>query len=164
MSKAFKDGYNPKKLTTILGGKTNKVMLSRAIGKDAVKDLVDISAYGVKAQEKVLSQLKNPKTVGQFLSEMSPLKLGLLSLKHGLNYKLYGPPLAYDISKSAVNRAQGYLFTRPTTRKSYINYLKHAISPESAAFKKASRDLTSAIIDEFGSEKEFTEMLEEEGF
>lgn len=73
MSKAFKDGYNPKKLTTILGGKTNKVMLSRAIGKDAVKDLVDISAYGVKAQEKVLSQLKNPKTVGQFLSEMSPL-------------------------------------------------------------------------------------------
>lgn len=162
MSKAFKDGYNPKKLTTILGGKTNKAMLSRALGKDAVKDLVDISAYGIKAQEKVLSQLKNPKNVGQFLSEMSPLKLGLLSLKHGLNYKLYGLPLAYDISKTLIHRAQGNLFTRPATRKTYVNYLKHAISPESAAFKKASRELTSAIADEFGTEEEFLEMIEQE--
>ena len=161
MSKAFSGGYNPKKLNTILGGKTNKAMLSRALGKDAVKDFADIAAYGMKAEEKVLSQLKNPKTVGQFLSSMSPLKLGLLSLRHSLNYKLYGIPLAFDIGKGIIHRAQGALFTRPTTRKSYVNYLKHAVSPESAAFKKASRELTTSIIDEYGSEEDFLKYLSE---
>lgn len=161
MAKSFKDGYNPNKLISSLGNTKNKALLERSIGKDAVQDLMDIAKYGQKAEEKVLSQLKNPKTVGQLLSEMSPLKLGLLSLKHGVNYKLYGLPLAYDISKGIVHRAQGALFTRPATRKSYTSYIKHAVSPESAAFKKASRELTKSIVDEYGSEDDFMKYLEE---
>lgn len=161
MAKAFKDGYNPNKLISTLGNNKNKTMLERSIGKDAVNDLMDIATYGQKAEEKVLSLLKNPKTMGQVLSEMSPLKLGLLSIKHGLNYKLYGLPLAYDTSKGMVHRAQGALFTRPATRKSYTNYLKHSVNPESAAFKRASRELTKSIEDEYGSEGEFLKYLEE---
>jgi len=157
LEKSFAKGYDPSKLAKTLGGQKNKAFLERSLGKDAVKDLTDIAKYGEKANEKVLSQLKQPKTAMELITKMTPLKFGILALKSGLNYSTYGIPLAWDIGKSAINRAQGALITRAPTRKSYIDYLKKAANPQSPAFKLASKELSKAIDQEFGSEEDLIE-------
>lgn len=162
LEKSFKNGYDPKKLSTTLGGMKNKAFLQRALGKDAVKDMIDIAHYGEKANEKVLSKLKTPKTAIEFVKEMTPLKFGLLALKRGIDFKTFGVPLAWDIGKGAINRAQGALFIREATRKTYIDYLKKAANIESPAFKKASQELSKKIEEEFGGEKEL--MTPKNGF
>ena len=50
----------------------------------------------------------------------------------------------------------------PKTRQSYADFIKQAVSPESPAFKRSSRNLTKSIEDEYGSEQEFLKSLESE--
>ncbi len=157
LDKSFAKGYDPSRLNKTLGSEKSKAFLERALGKDAVKDMADIAKYGEKANEKVLSKLKQPKTALDIVTQMTPLKFGLLALKGGINFKTYGIPLAWDIGKSAINRAQGELITREPLRKSYIDYLKKAANPESPAFKKASQEFSKKIDEEFGSEEELIE-------
>lgn len=167
VGKAFEDGYDPKKLNQILGGKRNRAFLERDLGKDSVKQMQDIAKYGMDAEKQALKAVKNPKTLLEYANE-SPLKLSLLFKlgRHGIAAK-FGPAgiaasVGYDLSKHAVNRAKGYLMLSPKTRQSYSDYLKHAISPESPAFKRASKELTKAIEDEWGSEKEFIDQINDE--
>lgn len=167
VGKAFEDGYDPKKLNQILGGKRNRAFLERDLGKDAVKQMQDIAKYGMDAEKQAIKAVKNPKTILEYANE-SPLKLSLLFKvgRHGLASQLgpygLGASIGYDLSKHAINRAKGYLMLRPKTRQSYSDFLKHSISPESPAFKKASKELTKSIEDEYGSEKEFIEMINDE--
>lgn len=159
VSNAFANGYNPKKLRTILGGKHNRAFLERDLGKGAVKQMLDIANYGAAAEKKVLSVVKNPKTLADLASEMTPLKASLLFAKGTAGLPVV---LLHDIPKSIVQRAKGALMLSPKTRQSYSDFLKHSVSPESASFKKASQNLNKAIEEEYGSEKEFLKYLEED--
>jgi hypothetical protein len=167
IAKAFENGYDPKKLNRVLGSKRNRAFLERDLGKGAVQEMQDIAKYGIDAERQVLKTIKNPKTAMEFLNE-SPLKLSLLFKvgKHGLAGAIspyaVGATLAYDVSKAIIQRVKGALMLKDSTRKSYSDFLKHAISPESPAFKNASQKLTKAIEEEYGSEKEFLKFLEED--
>lgn len=159
LSKAFEDGYNPKKLSSILDAKTSKKYLERSLGKDSIRDMKLIADYGKRAEEMVLSKLKNPKTVGQYVSELTPMKAALLFLKH-----IPGGTVAipYEAIKGGIQRAQGLLMTKKGTLNAYKNFLKGASTGSQQAFKTASQSLTKAIEKEFGSEEEFLKMFEEE--
>lgn len=159
--KAFEDGYDPNKLNKILGSKRNRQFLERDLGKDAVKEIQDIAKYGMQADKYVLKAIKEPKTVAQLAAELTPAKAMLLLAKGAALTKMI-PILGYDLGKTIAQRAKGAMMLSPKGRHSYSEFLKHSISPESAAFKKASRDLSQAIEDEYGSEKEFLEFIESE--
>lgn len=159
IGKAFENGYDPKKLNQALGSKRNRAFLERDIGKGAVQDMQDIAKYGVDAERQVLKAVKNPKTLGELASELTPLKASLLVAKGTAGLPAV---LLHDIPKAAARRAKGALMIKDATRKSYADFVRHAVSPESAAFKKASRELSKAIEDEYGSEQEFLKFLEEE--
>ena len=158
IGKSFENGYDPKKLSSVLKGNKNQAMLNRSIGKDAVKDLKDIASYGEKANSMVLSKLKNPATVGDWFKELTPLKLAIVMAKHT------GLPIVgslHEIAKGTSNRIQGYLFTRNSTKKAYVDFLKGAASGEKGAFAKASKNLTDAINEEFGNEEELEKLSKE---
>jgi hypothetical protein len=157
--KAFEDGYNPTKLNQILGGKRNRQFIERDLGKDAVKEMQDIAKYGMDAEKYVLKVIKEPKTITQLASELTPAKAMLLLAKGSAAMV---PILGYDIPKALAQRAKGTMMLSPKGRHSYSEFLKHSISPESAAFKKASRELTKTIEEEYGSEEKFIKFLEEE--
>jgi hypothetical protein len=147
LEKAFKDGYNPKKLANIIDNKSNKSFLTRALGKDAVKDMADIAYYGKQAEEKVFSKITAPKTIAQYATEMSPLQLLLV-----LGKKSVAWPLAIANTKELLPRVQGMLMLKPGLRKTYKGFLKNSIAPQSPGFKKAAIELTKAIAEEYGSE------------
>jgi hypothetical protein len=158
LGKAFENGYDPKKLLKTIGGKANRAFLERNLGKEAVQDLKDIASYGERAHRMVLSKIKNPKSVGEYISSLTPLKAGLLYLSHGT---LPAAIAGIEIAKGSIPRLQGALLTRKTTSKAYKNFLKAASSPKSSVFKKASEELSKAIINEFGSEEELINFAKE---
>ncbi len=158
VDKAFENGYNPKKLNQLLGSKRNRAFIDRDLGKGTTKEMQEIAKYGMEA-EKVLKSVKNPKTIGEIMSELTPLKASLLFAKGTAGIPVVA---LYDIPKAAVNRIKGRLMLSPKTRQSYSDFVRHAVSPESAAFKKASQQLTKSIEDEYGSEKDFLKFLEED--
>ena len=159
IEKSFVDGYNPKKLNQILGSKRNRAFLERDLGKGAVKDMQEIAKYGMEAEKSVLKAIKNPKTLGEMASELTPLKASLLFLKGTAGIPVV---LAHDIPKAISSRIKGRLMLSPKTRQSYADFIKQAVSPESPAFKRSSRNLTKSIEDEYGSEQEFLKSLESE--
>jgi hypothetical protein len=159
ISPAFENGYNVNKLSSILKQKGNRKFLERNLGKDAVKEMIDIAHYGKEAEAKVFSRLKNPKTVGEIVSDLTPLKAGLLFLKHGATA---GLGTAFEIGKGAGQRVAGMLFTRPGTRKAYRGFLKGAASSKKGAFAEASANLSKAIQEEFGSEENLMKLINEE--
>jgi hypothetical protein len=120
-----------------------------------MKDLVDIAAYGQRAEKKVFDLLKNPKTVGEIVNKLTPFQLALL-----LGKKTALIPFA--IAKPALSRIQGHLFTRNATKKSYINFLKAGATGSPAMLLRAGRALDEAIKDEFGSEYELLDLAEVE--
>lgn len=157
LEKSFKQGYDAKKLATTLGGRKNREFLERDLGKKAVKDLIDIAHYGKKAEEKIFKNLRNPQTMSQYLTELTPVKLAVLTVKRGLDIPAHGALAGIEIGRHAINRIQGNLFLSPKTRKSYIDFLKKSADPQSPLFQKASRKLTEAIVEEFGSEENLIE-------
>lgn len=155
LAPALEHGYNANKMSSILRSKSNKKFLERSLGKGAVKDLIDIAHYGKEAEKLVFKRLKNPQTIGEYLANLTPLKAGLLLLKHGAA----GLGTTYEISKSLSRKTAGLLFTRPGTRKAYINFLKGAKSAKKGVFAKASEKLSNAINDEFGSEENLMNLI-----
>jgi len=153
LSKAFKDGYDPKALMKLLEGKRSLPYLERSLGKGSVKDLVDIAKYGQMSEKRVFDHLKQPKTVGDYISKLTPLQLGLLLGKKSVT-------LPFAIAKAPMNRIQGYLFTRNGTKKSYINFLKAASQGTPAMILKAGKALEQAIKDEFGGEQGLLDLIE----
>ena len=155
----FEKGYDASKLSRIMNSKSGGAFLERNLGKEAVQDLKDIATYGERAQRMVLSRVKNPKTLMDQIGSMPALKMGLLYLSHS---HLPGSTTAVEISKAALPRIQGALLTRRTTSKAYKNFLKGAASPDSAAFKKASEELSKAIEEEFGTEDDLIDFSKEQ--
>jgi hypothetical protein len=159
LSPAFEHGYNSNKMASIVRNKSNKKFLERSMGKDSVKDLVDIAHYGNQAEKLVFKRLQNPKTIGEYVSNLTPLKAGLLFLKHA---SVPGLAMLGETTKGTSQRVAGLLFTRPTTRKAYVNFLKGAMSPQKASFKNASKSLTEAIDKEFGNEENLLKIASRE--
>jgi hypothetical protein len=158
VNKAFENGYDPKKLNQTLGSKRNRQFLERDLGKGAVQEIQDIARYGQDAEEKVLKAIKQPKTLKDLAGELTPLKASLIFVKGTAGLPIV---IGHTIPKEISNRIKGYLMLKPTTRKSYADFLKHATSPQSSAFKTASQHLTKAINDEFGSEEELLKLVNE---
>lgn len=154
LNKSFKDGYDPKKLARTLSNKRERKYLERNLGKDSVIDLERIAKYGKEAQDKVLVVLKNPKTAKEYLNTLTPGQLALI-----IGFKGHAGLPMY-MTKAAINRAQGMLFTRNATRKNYIEFLKNASHLGSPAFIMSARKLSKSVEDEFGSEDE---LFREEG-
>jgi hypothetical protein len=154
VSKAFSDGYDPGKLSKILGNYRNRRFLERDLGKDAVKDLETIAKYGKDVEKKVFNHLQQPKSAFEYLKKSSPLQLALFIPKLPIT-------VPYLLTKEAATRAKGYLFTRDPTRKSVIDYLK-AAATNPAGIAQQSAKLTKSIEDEFGSEQEFLRLIQEE--
>lgn len=162
LSKAFETGYDPKKLLTILGGKSNRVFLERSLGKEAIKDMKDIAIYGKRAHDKVLSQISSPKTIGEYVDNLTPLQATIAVLGK------VKPALAIlPLGKAALARVQGALITRKTTSKAYKEFLKDLGSNSlkkgaSNGVKIASDKFLKAVKDEFGSEEELVEFAKED--
>lgn len=154
ISKSFSDGYNANKLSKTLSNKRERAFLERSLGKDSVQDLERIAKYGQEAEKRVFNQLKNPTKLKEYIENMTPAQLALLVGVKG------HVGLAYSIPKAALNRIQGLLFTRNSTKKAYMNFLKEASkvgdNPQ-IIFKSADR-LQKSIDDEFGSEEELMKM------
>jgi len=160
LKKSFSDGYNPKKLSTVLEGKRSRAFLERSLGKDSVKDLERIATYGKEAEKKIFDNLKNPKTVKEYLTNLTPMQVGL-----ALGGKAHvGAP--FYIAKSVLHRIQGNLFTRNSTKKDYIQFLKDTAKfgsqPKSKILANSARKLNKSIKEEFGSEEELIEMSNKE--
>lgn len=155
LDQAFEKGYDPKKMNRILKNKRLRSYLKRNLGSKAVPELKAIADYGERAHEKVLSKLKTPTTVGDWLKELTPLKASLLFLKGTVGI----PAIPFMVGKAGLNRLQGWLFTRNATRKAYEGFLKGAATGQIGAFKKASERLSKAIIEEFGSEEELLDLI-----
>lgn len=156
LNKSFSDGYNPKKLSRTLEGKRNRSFLERSLGKGSIQDLERIAKYGQEAEKKVFDQLKNPKTMKDYLEKMTPMELGLL-----VGYKSHvGIPI--HLTKGALHRIQGHLFTRNSTKKDFIGFLKEAskMGSSPAPLFYAAKKLEKAIKDEFGSEEDLMDLLE----
>ena len=158
LSKSFKNGYSPKKLSTSLSNKRERAFLERNLGKDSINSLEDIAKYGQEAEKRVFANLKNPKTAKEYLEKMTPLQLGLI-----IGYKGH-VGLPFYVGKEAMQRIQGHLFTRNKTKKAMIDYIKTASqigkSPESLL--PSANKLSQAIKDEFGSEEELIEIASED--
>lgn len=150
LAPALEHGYNINKMSSILRSKNNRKFLERSLGKNAVKDLIDIVHYGKKAENLVFKRLKNPKTIGEYVSSLTPLKAGLLALKH---VSLPGLAILGETTKGTAQRVAGILFTRPSTRKAYRNFLKGMGEAKKGTLIKSSEALTNAINEEFGDEK-----------
>lgn len=150
LSPALEHGYNSSKMASVLRNKSNKKFLERSLGKGAVKDLIDIAHYGKQAENTVFKRLKNPKTLGEYVSNLTPMKAALLFFKHA---SLPGVAMLGETTKGTSQRLAGLLFTRPGTRKAYVNFLKGAMSAQKGVFEKASDALTKAIDEEFGNEE-----------
>lgn len=157
MERAFKDGYSPKKLETILHQKGNGKFLERYLGKEAVNDLKDIAKYGKMAEKRIISKLKNPKTLMQYAAHLTPLKAMLLLGKHAGTFGLIG---AYKMTKGIVNRVQGAMFTSPKVSKAYSNFVETAATGDLKQFEKASALLSAAFTEEFNSEEKFLSSFE----
>lgn len=154
LKKSFSDGYNPKKLANTLSTKRNRQFLERSLGKNGIQDLERIAKYGQKAEEKIFNQLKNPQTVKEYLTNMTPTQLALLA-----GYKAHAGAIYY-MGKSALQRMQGLLFTRNSTKKNYIQFLKEAsqLGSNPAPLFMSARKLQKSIEEEFGSEEEIMKM------
>lgn len=159
LGKAFDQGYSSKKLKSIVDNKRSRKFLERSLGKETINDLKDIASYGQRAEEMVLKKLKNPKTVGQYFSELTPMKAALLLFKHGA----LGPAaVPYELGKGAIQRIQGLLFTNASTTKAYKEFLKGVAEGTPSALRSGSQKLTKAIEKEFGSEEELLRLAEME--
>lgn len=155
---AFSEGYNSSKLNKILNSNRNRKFLEKNIGKDGIKDLEDIGKYGERAEKQLFERLKNPKTLGEIFSNLTPFKLLLLTGKSSLKGTV-GLPVY--LTKGISQYVKGYLFTREGTRKSYINYLKAVASNQPSLIRSASKILDNSISSEFGSEEELLKLAED---
>lgn len=158
LSKSFKDGYDPNKLSRTLSNRRERKFLERNLGKDAIQDMEKIAKYGQKAQEKVFNHLKNPAKVSEYLQNMTPTQLALL-----VGFKSHIGVIPY-LSKAAINRIQGQLFTRKPTRTAYLKFMNEGFklgSNPKPLFLSAQR-LEKAIEKEFGSEKDLLEITDQE--
>ncbi len=158
MKKSFSEGYNPKKLDKTLSNKRERKFLERSLGKDSIQDLERIAKYGQEAEKKVFNNLKNPKTIKEYLNNMTPMQLGLL-----VGGKAHiGAP--YYMAKGTLNRIQGLIFTRNSTKKDYIQFLKDSsklgAAPTSKIIIDSARNLQKSIEKEFGSEEDLIKMSE----
>ncbi len=156
LSKSFKDGYNANRLNKTLGNKRERKFLERNIGKDGVQDLEKIAKYGQEAERRVFDKLKKPESVKEYLANLTPGQLIWL-----IGFKSHVGVIP-TLVKRGIFRAQGYLFTRKPTRKAYVNFLKKAseMKENPSSLIIASKDLTKAISEEFGSEEELMKMSE----
>lgn len=160
LGKSFANGYDPKKMHNILSGERNRKFLERNLGRESVVDLERIAKYGKEAQTKVLDKLKNPKTIKEYLSSMTPMQLGLLMAGKAHVGSVYYLP------KATWQRVKGLLFTRNSTRKDYLRFLKDSSKfgsvPSSQAMIQSARNLQKSIEEEFGSEQALMEMASED--
>lgn len=158
ISKSFSDGYNPNKLARSLSSNRERKFLERNLGKDSVQDLERIAKYGQAAEKKVFDELKNPKSVKEYLEKMTPMQLSLL-----VGYKSH-IGLPFIMAKSAINRIQGHIFTRNSTRKDLIKFLKEAsqLGKSPAPLFMAAKKLNKSIEEEFGSEQELISNLDKD--
>lgn len=158
LAPALEHGYSASKMATILRSKSNKKFLERSLGKGAVKDLIDIAHYGKQAENLVFKRLKNPKTIGEYLTNLTPLKASLLFFKHAA---LPGVAMLGETTKGTSQRIAGLLFTKPATRRAYVGFLKGAMKGK-GSFTKASEELSKAIADEFGDEENLIKIASRE--
>lgn len=157
LSKSFKDGYNANRLSKTLSNNRERRFLERNLGKDGIQDLESIAKYGQQAEKRVFEQIKNPVTVKEYLNNITPTQLALL-----VGFKAHAGA-AYYIPKSIIHRIQGNLFTRESTKKDYIKFLKEAsqLGKNPAPLFLASKKLQKSIKEEFGSEKELLDLSSE---
>ena len=155
----FKEGYKPKEFAKFLQGNGGKE-LTKSLGEKRVGELRRIANYGKRAHERVLERIKNPQTVGDYIKSLTPLKAMLLAIPKALIVKLAIG--GYQLSKALSPRATGKLLINPKTSKAYEGFLKAAAQGGTRAFALASKELTQAINEEYGSEEEFLKSLEEE--
>ena len=147
---AFADGYSTKALEKALNSRQGAYLM-RDLGKDAVNELKDIARYGKIAETRVLDRMKKvPSLMSELSKHNNILGASLLLGGKGAGTILKGAGVV-----PLVNRLRGYLFTSPSGRKSYINYLKAAATGSETALKRASEKLNESIENEFGSLESF---------
>lgn len=156
----FKDA-DPKKLNSLLKNKKKRTFLERDLGKDAVKDLDALAKYGEQAHEKVFSKLKNPKSIQEWLTDTRTIgRIALKGILAGMGLKI--PVALYEGGKFVATRMQGYLFTRPTTRRPYVDFVKAISTGNKPVIIKATKALEDSINQEFGSEKDLLDLASED--
>lgn len=152
INKAFKSGYNPKKLKNILNSRDGK-FLKRNLGKDGIKDLEEIAEYGVKAEEKM----------SKFLDNNSPTILKEVKTWGQLAPILFFPNklvgTLFSVAKPLSEHIQGQLLTRNATRDIYKLTLKHASEGSFNLLKKDFARLGREISKEWGSEEDFIDHM-----
>lgn len=156
LEKALSEKYDPKKLAKLLDSKRAGGFLKRDIGKEGVQELKDIAKYGKIAEEKVFDNLKIPSKTFESLAK----EIGVIG---ALLIKAKSLPLApFKIAPAAINRVRGYLFTRDSTRKNYLNFLKSAAEGNPALIKREAEKLNKSIADEFGSVEDIFSLVEKD--
>lgn len=162
LSKAFNgEDYSAKKLDQLLGSKKGK-LLERNIGKSGVKDLKEISKYGIEAQSKINTFIKldSPFVANEVSS------WGNLAPFVFMPDKLSGALLS--IAKPVARLIQGKLLTRDGLRETYKMTLKHAAEGQYNLLKKDFFRLEEGISKEWGDVETFIDQtmqeLEFEGF
>lgn len=144
IQKAFKYGeYNPKALEKVLTG-NQRQFLERNLGKQGIKDIEEIAHFGQQAQNKVLKQLNRSKSFGSEVAKWG--KVAPLIL---MGHTKLGVGAAFI--PGLIQRARGYLMTRPATRKQMSSILESVSKGNWNAVKRQFGELEKEISKEFGS-------------
>lgn len=149
LAPAFKDGYDPKKLAKILTSQRGGRFLMRYLGKDALSDINQIVKYGQQAEKKIFEQVKTSPDFIKELKSVSTIATDLL-----MGHKIAGAKLGLQ----AMNRLRGLLFTRDSSRKSYLKFLKAASTGNKRAMERAAKSLEVSIKSDYGSTDRLLEL------
>lgn len=156
LSEAFKgDKYDPKKLSKIIDSRKGN-FLRRNLGDQAVKDIKEISEYGVKAQKNIEEFIDlGPNSIAREIRNLGQLAPFVL-----LPFGLKGVLLAGAVP--VAKYTQGFLLTRPATRNALKLTLKHAAEGAYGLLKKDFNKLESLIDEEYGSIDNFIDSAMQE--
>lgn len=150
ISKAFLDGYDPKKLDQILGSR-NGAFLRRNLGEKGVEEIKEVAKYGKLAKSRMEKFLSNNSMATQNYVE----SLGVLAPFIFLPHSLIATGLS--LIKPLAGPVQGRILSRPATRDAYKLSLKHASEGFFNLLKKDIRKIELELIKEFGSIENFIE-------
>lgn len=153
LAKAFpEEGWNAKSINKILNSRKGPI-LERNLGKKAVEEIREIANYGERAQEKMQKFITKSKGLEEIPTwgQLAPL-----ILFHGPLAKAVG------FAKPITGWVNGWLLTRPATRKAYGNILRNAAKGSFSPMKKDFAKLEESINQEWGDVDTFMDSVMQE--